>query len=182
MMKLAKNIFSRIQLSLFLLVCMSGVFFLLARQVRQSVDIRRNLASKASDFLDERSAGQGSAILFSSRIADMNRINDFFIAGGEPIPFVENLERIATTTGVHVTFSVDEPQSADRNLLFRVTVAGSEKNVLRYLEILEHLPYLAHMEDVTFQRASSGSTGAGSGTGKSSANANAMVKIRVQTR
>ncbi len=175
-----KNIFFGIAVPASALIAAAGIFFLLAVQVRSGADVRRDLVSKISDRIDERAVGNSSAALFSVRSADIERVRSFFINRDQPVAFVENLERAAATGGVIVTFNLDEAGSGPHDLLFRLTIGGSQESVIRYLELLEVAPYLAHIEEVTFQKAAPGSAGGFGSLGHGS-DARARVTIRVQT-
>ena len=178
-----KNIFFGIAVPASAFIAAAGIFILLAAQVRSGADVQRDLASKIRDRIDERAVGHSSAALFSSRSADIERVKSFFINRGQPVAFVENLERAAATSGVIVTFDLDEVSSGPHDLLFRLTIGGSQESVIRYLELLETAPYMARIEEVTFEKAAPGSTGGAvrSGVLEHGSDARARVTIRVQT-
>ena len=178
-----KNIFFGIAMPVSALMAAAGIFLLLAGRVWSDADVRRDFASKINDRMNERVIGNRSAALFSSRSADIERIRSFFINRDQPVAFVENLERAATKSGAIVTFDLDEANSTPHDLLFRLTVGGSQESVIRYLELLETMPYLMHGEEITFEKAAPGNAGGTVGFGPLGrpSDARALVTIRVQT-
>ena len=80
-----------------------------------------------------------------------NLLSNFFINYREPVEFIETLEDLAKKTGVILAIDLALGVPGANELPLRLNIEGSEKNVLRYLRLLELLPNQILVEDIGFQ-------------------------------
>lgn len=81
----------------------------------------------------------------------------------DTIELLSTLDNVAAGQGVELTTnSLTENEGTGRfgELTLVYTVSGSEKAVMRMLEIFEHLPYHGHITSVSVRRSTSAGTGA----------------------
>ena len=91
----------------------------------------------------------------------------------QPIDFIETIESLASTTQNEILLGFDEKSPDPQYLLFRITLTGSESNLLKYFSLIELLPYEIRVDDINFQR------GAGEHTEKSATD-QLILSIRVR--
>lgn len=99
-------------------------------------------------------AGEMQA-LFKNRTGDLEKIRSFLISKDRPVVFIESLEELARKTRNRIAINFDEGKSKDQNLFFRLTLEGGEENVLKYLQLLELMPYKLKVEEVSIQKLTS---------------------------
>lgn len=86
-----------------------------------------------------------------NRSTDIENINNFFVDPSSPVTFIEELESLAKATKNIIALEIRDSQK--RNILvFGVTLEGSESSVLKFLRLLEVLPYGIEVEDMSYQK------------------------------
>lgn len=150
-----------------------GVFILLVRSVTGEAERREAIIARIEELAGERAGVRAVSLLSGKRAADLERIKKFFVSRSEPVAFVETLETVAKDTGNRITFAVDEGAHAGANLVLRATLAGTQGSMMRFVRALEHVPYLVHVQEISFQRVAADKSG-GSG-------ARMIVTIRART-
>lgn len=127
-------------------------FWRMNHRVRQSDLALAEIQSRIDASAEERRGVRSLEEILKKRRADLDRINAFFVPRERPIAFIEQVERLATSTGNSIAIDVDESRSDKEALAFRFTVEGGEENMLRYLRLLETMPYKIEMEEMIFQK------------------------------
>lgn len=150
-----KTIFKNLIVTIFfssLFVLLSGwVFVWLVLQV-WSVSFDIQVAkSKAAALELERKEVRSMNMLFEERREAIERFSKFFVNYREPVEFIETLEDLARKTGNILSIDLALGSPGLKELPLRLNIEGSEKNVLRYLKLLELLPYQILVEDIGFQ-------------------------------
>jgi len=100
----------------------------------------------------ERKSSRLDSTLLETRAEDLKRINNFLIDRENPLPFIEAVEMLAKNTQNRLSLDFAETESKQEGIAFRLTTEGSEPNVLRFLSLLEVMPYDIEIRDVIFQR------------------------------
>lgn len=150
-----------------------GVFAWLAQSVAREVGRREAIVARIAELAGERAGVRAVSLLSEERAADLERIRKFYVSRSEPVAFVEALEAAAKNTGNRITLAVDDGAHAGANLVFRATLDGTQGSVIRFVRALEHLPYLVHAQEISFQHVVGDKSG-GSG-------ARMIVIIRART-
>jgi len=148
-----------------------GVFVWLAQSVAGEVERRKATAARIADLAGERAGVRAVSLVADMRAADLERIKGFFVSRSEPVAFVETLEAVAKNTGNRITLTVDEGANPGANLVFRATLDGTQGSVIRFVRALEYLPYLVHVQEISFQHVAA----------DKSAGARMLVVIRART-
>lgn len=133
---------------------LAGAFFWMARSVRQGVIARQAIAQDIADSVHDRETARSAASLVRARAGDLNRIRNFFVDREHPVAFVEALERVAMNTDTTLVLDVDEGSSAKDTLLFRLTVEGDRAGVIRYVRVLEAMPYVMQVDEMLLEKVS----------------------------
>ncbi len=138
-------------------------FWRVTRAVRRSDFVLGEIQSKIDGLVDERRRAQVLEAVLEKRKRDLGRITEFFVDRERPIAFIEAVERAAAATGNTIAIDVDEGAGGGQVLLFRFTAEGTEANLLRYVRLLETLPYKLEIGEITYQKIpSDSSSGPGS--------------------
>lgn len=107
--------------------------------------------SRAAALEMKRKEARAMSTLFEERREAIERFSKFFVNYREPAEFIETLEDLARKTGVILSIDLALGAPGVNELPLRLNIEGSEKNVLRYLKLLELLPYKILVEDIGFQ-------------------------------
>lgn len=128
------------------------IFWRVGLGVWQADFILGEIQSKIDGLSEERRRARALEEVLVSRKDDLARVNGFFVDRERPIAFIESMERAAARTQNSIAIDVDERTGEERTLSFRVTAEGDEANLLKYVRLLETLPYKIETEEVVFQR------------------------------
>lgn len=120
----------------------------------------------AAFYFVKKEVGQSSLILEQSAQADMRRanlqtfkktleesadkraeLNALFLTPEDVIDFIGNIEGWGTTIGVKTTLSGLKEEGGER-LSFSVQAEGTFEKVMNFIELLENIPYDAHIDNV----------------------------------
>lgn len=85
----------------------------------------------------------------------VERLNAFLADRERPIAFIEAVEELADETGNSVSLDLIGPETAKDALSFRLTVDGELPRLIRYLALLENMPYGIGLEEISYQRIAS---------------------------
>ncbi len=146
---------------------------------------RMSLSKVKSDIAssgEDRKAVRAADLIFAERKDDLARIEKFFIDSKQPVDFIESLENLARATRNQITLSVDSGIREQRMLAFRLSLDGSKENLLRYLALLELLPYEIHVDEISLQRAEGFEAGAAVGQSGTSPAHRLSLLFRVKTK
>lgn len=115
--------------------------------------------------------------LVNRRPHDFERIVKYFVDPANPIVFIETLERLAKQTQNHIKLDVGSATVSEGELIFNVLAGGTKESVLKYLRLVELLPYELRVENFEF-----GSSGAQNQAGTNAApRAEIQATLRVNT-
>lgn len=117
------------------------------------------IESKILSIEKERGSAKKSLAILKERQGDLARIESVFIKKAGAVDFVEELEILAKRTNNSFVIDLDETKSREENkLIFRMAVDGTLNSVLKYLKLLELLPYKIEIENLTLQKTDSEKT------------------------
>lgn len=137
--------------AVFLLSVSAGGFAFAARSVARGSAARSAIAARINDLARERAAASAGSSRSRERSADLERIKNFFVRRSQPVAFVEQVEATAKHTGNIATLDADDQSGAGDGLVFRITLEGTRKTVVRFVRALDSMPYLARVEEMNFQ-------------------------------
>lgn len=109
------------------------------------------IESKISVLEDNRTAAKRATKIFQQEEHTIQRINKFFVDPKNPVSFIEELELLATDTRNKISLNIDEQKSTSDSLIFHLTLDGDTESVVRYLTLLELLPYEIIVSDIGYQ-------------------------------
>lgn len=124
----------------------------MSHRVIQSDLALAEIQSRIGASAEERRGVRSLEEILKKRQPDLDRISAFFVPRERPIAFIEQVERLAASTGNSIAIDVDDGRSNEEALVLRFTVEGGEKNMLRYVRLLEAMPYKIEMEEMIFQK------------------------------
>ena len=126
-------------------------FGFLTTRVERAEEALAAIAVDIADLeLERRAAAQFSA-LEKTRGPDIERISNFSVTRDRPIRLLEDVERAAADASTTISVAVDEDAGSQAALVFRISSAGSEENVSRFLRLIEFLPYDIAIRAVALQ-------------------------------
>lgn len=161
-------------IALLLVLVAVFIYLELFNYVKNSRTNLEAIDAKTVSLEKERKAVRIEAALLMERTANLKHIREFFVSRETPLPFIEALETLAKNTRNRVALDFAEEASSNDTLAFRLTIEGSKSDVLRYLSLLEAMPYDVEIKDITFQKNPSQS--------KDVAASRTILLIRVKTR
>lgn len=85
----------------------------------------------------------------SRRRDDIGRINKFFIEKDRPLDFIEAIESLGRIT--HSTLAIDAGGVSKESdyFIFRLAIDGDQENTLKFLSLLERMPYTIRISSLT---------------------------------
>lgn len=139
-----------------LLTLVGGVsgLWLLSRSVTRTQDSIQRIRSEILMLEEERKFARVVQSFLDKRGDDIAGLDKIFIDRERPVEFIETLENLARTTGNRLTIEFNEGVSTKTILSFRLTIEGAESSTKKYLELLELLPYIIKIENLSFQKYS----------------------------
>ncbi len=140
-------------LALLLALTSAWIFWRLSAGARSGVAMLRETEVRIGEFEEKRKAARLFEALLEERKEDFERISRFSPNRERPVELIEELEQLAKDTQNSISIDVDEGRSnIGQNLVFRLTVEGSETSSRNYLKLLLLLPYEIKVEDLVFQQ------------------------------
>lgn len=125
-------------------------FAAVRRDARVLAEVRRELSRR-----EER---QQAVIAASRTLAGLERERSLIAASfadpGEPLVFVETIERLAERFGARAELQLAGNES--RADAYDITVVGPFRGVFSFLERLESLPYLVELDEVDLRGGGAG--------------------------
>lgn len=150
-----RKLFLMIGVSLAVLAFWGWILAGLLQQVKNTSITLYGLEEKVADLEARRKAAGDIQILLQDRAKDLAKINNFSVSKERPVVFIEELEDVAKKTKNRVAIDFDEARSKGKNIFFRLAIDGNENSVLRYLKLLEFMPYKIKVEEASLQRLTS---------------------------
>jgi|GEM_PF-3404987 hypothetical protein len=135
-------------------------------------DLQERLVSLAQD----RVRADAAAALRGRRGDDIARVLGFFVERARPVVFLQSLENLGRITRTTVTIDVDDDGVAAGYMGFRVIVEGEGRDTARYLRLLEHLPYVMTIAEISDEKALS------DGSAQTGPPDRLAVRLRVRAR
>ena len=89
----------------------------------------------------ENDAIRNFQMIRSSHAADIKRIRAFFIEKDQPLDFIETIESLGRSTHTKLTLDALPTTNKTTSLTFRIVAEGNEKDVFRFLSLVELAPY-----------------------------------------
>lgn len=93
--------------------------------------------------------------ILEDRSDDIEHIEKLFVDRERPVELIERLENIATSTRVVLLIDLGAQSSDEEFLDLRLTLEGSNQGLLKYLSLLELLPYEIKIGEIAFQQSGS---------------------------
>lgn len=157
-------------------------FWRVFSDVRDAAGDLSLIESRIADLENDHRTALAVSEVLKEKSSDLERIGRFLIDRERPVGFIEDLERLAEFTGNKVAIDVvsSEKGRSPDILNFRLTIEGEEKDVFRYLRLLELAPYEISVEDFAYQKIAPSVTPAKSA--KSVSDARFIILIGVKTK
>jgi hypothetical protein len=132
---------------------LSWFFWRASLDVLSSVDTLFFIESRIATLENDRKIVLASADTLARHAPDLEIIGLFLIDRERPVEFIESLENLAKSTGSEIAIDVVplEKGTLLDVLRFRLTVEGERGKVLKYLKLLEFMPYEISVEDLAYQ-------------------------------
>lgn len=127
-------------------------FITLSAGVERSRSGIRDLQVEIQQQETEERFARLAAQMFRERSRDLSRLDEIFISRARPIAFLERLEEMARATRNKLVVNVTEPGLEEMELTFRLTVDGTLASIRQYLKLVETLPHLLRVDDLSIQR------------------------------
>lgn len=129
------------------------IFGGLSASARNGITMLQEIESRIAILEGERKAARLFDSFSEERQEELGRIRRFFPNRERPVELIEELEKLARDTKNSISIDVDEGKSKiGKDLVFRLTVEGSQKSPRDYLKLLLLLPYEIRVEDMVFQK------------------------------
>lgn len=109
------------------------------------------IESKISTMEDNRAAAKRAIGTIREDASALQRISKFFIDRENPVSFIEELETLARDTHNTISLNINEQKSTSDSFVFHLTLDGDTSSVMRYLTLLELLPYEIIVQDIGYQ-------------------------------
>lgn len=174
-----KNFITTLALCLVSVGAGVGAFVFATMKISAGIDARAVIIPEIYRLSEERVLGRGVGSLLTTRQDDLSRIQGFFADRARPLAFVESMQQAAKATGNFAEFAVSEKGGSNTDLLFRASIEGTEKSVMRYVRAIESLPYIVFIEEASFEKIAPGSRRPRAGF--STAEVRLSIAIRVKT-
>lgn len=133
--------------------CLWG-FWVVANGVLRDDAVRADIVARLDALAADRAHAQAVSALRALRQEDSARVATFFIDRTRPIQFLQALESVGRVTGAAVAIDVNDAGSDATHLGFRVIIEGGRQDMVRFLRILERLPYLITVTEINEERKS----------------------------
>lgn len=135
-----------------LAVAAAGAGFLRLFAAVEGFKVKRTAFLKEALLLEEkrRAIRVSSQILDENRVI-LNRLTAFLVNKERPLAFIEALEELAVSADTAISLDLVEPQETADALTFRLTVEGTAPRMLRYIALLENMPYIVIFEEFSYQ-------------------------------
>jgi hypothetical protein len=85
--------------------------------------------------------------IVEERQRDFERINSYFVDSDRPITFIETLEDLARRTENSITLDTGTSIGREETLAFNIMIEGTQESTLRYIKLVELLPYELTIEN-----------------------------------
>lgn len=142
--------------------------------------IRLEIAQINSDSAalgTEREHALVFARLAGERPQNFERIAGYAVDPENPVAFIETLEGLAKKTNNQIKLDVGAATISEGELPFNISIEGAKNDVLKYLKLVELLPYELRIESFEFTaREASNQPKAGAGS-----RAELRIALRVKT-
>lgn len=147
---------SAILLNVVILVVL-GLIFYEVRHKNQQISSVQNEISFESKKIDRLKNLQ---TLVETTSGDRELLDHYFLSKDNLVEFISLVEQLAKDAGVKVGLdNVGEEESENSqylNLRMNISTSGSWSDVLRYIAMLENLPYVVKLDNFILQRSLDG--------------------------
>lgn len=133
-------------------ICGWGWWWFCARVLADDA-ARSGIRQKIERLAASRASAHAFAEFRDARQEDLSRIGAFFSDRSRPIALLQALEALGRATGNQIMIDIDDASSDDKYLAFRVSIEGSEQSILRYVRLLEHIPYQTKITAMNYERS-----------------------------
>jgi hypothetical protein len=135
-------------------VLLLGIGFVQLVQYIGVYDVEINDGTAKLEAINaERTSTRELAMLLNERSDDMARIKGIFVDPERPIRFIESVEALGVTTQCEVLLNIVGVDTTTHEMRFHFDVSGSEQDLFRFLELLDLMPYVMHVERVEVELA-----------------------------
>jgi hypothetical protein len=132
-----------------------GVFWFLFVSLGRLEETQEFHLGEAARLEEKRKNIRGTLQILKSNPVGADRLNAFLVNRERPLAFIEGVEQLAKYTGNSVSIDLIESQATKDALAFRLTVEGELPRLIRYLALLENMPYGVSFEEFSYQRTAS---------------------------
>lgn len=169
-------------ISLVVSIALAWAFFYLASGVIGARSSAETVMQRIAKVEAEIAQANTFKSILEDRGDDIAHIEKLFVDRERPIELIERLESAATSTRVVLSIDLGAQSSNEEFLDLRLTLEGSDQGLLKYLSLLELLPYEIKIEEITFQRSGNEQSRA-AGSGPAGArNSRLLLSIGVRTQ
>ena len=140
-------------ISLAVMAILAWTFFYLAYGVinaRSSAGIIMERIAKVEAEIAQARTFKG---ILKDRGDDIAYIEKLFVDRERPVELIERLESTASSTRAALLIDLDARSADEEFLALRLTLEGSNQSILKYLSLLELLPYEIKIDEIAFQRS-----------------------------
>ncbi|MBI2053396.1 MAG: hypothetical protein HYT41_01460 [Candidatus Sungbacteria bacterium] len=152
-------------------------FWRMARSILAGGAVAQELHAKIDGFERNRIEAKDVEKVLTERAADYMSVREFYVDAKQPVTFLKDLEAIARATGTKLAIDLEGVGSDAQHLLLRLSLEGSEKQLLSYVRLLERMPYYLEITEVSYQNLA-----AEPGWRQGESSGRFVVSIRVRTR
>lgn len=139
-----------------------GVYFLLFGQIQKERDKVLSLRRELAVIEKKQKNIQSLERLLDETEEQKRDVENIFVDDKTVVRFIEELERLAEITGAVLEIKDASLPRTDEDLgpTFSMEIEGSFKNIFRYLELLENVPFQVEFNEIRFVKPG-GAGGAG---------------------
>lgn len=137
---------------IFAVAAQAALYWQFYSKVREERERLSMIEADIRSSESERAAARKIDEVVSSHEDEIRRIEKFFVDPERPVDFIESLENLARKTRNQVALSVESSPKDQHIFSFRVSADGKEEELVKYLRLLELLPYEIQVDEISLQR------------------------------
>lgn len=137
-----------IAVSFFLIIASIAGTWFLYREMRAIKTEIQTIRDGIALLEAENGAIRDFQTIRSRRADDIKRINKFFIEKDRPLDFIEAIESLGRTTQTTLAIDAGGMSKESDDFTFRLAIDGEQKNTLKFLSLLEQMPYTVRISSL----------------------------------
>ena len=115
----------------------------------ENFNIRQSIASLEA----ENNSIRDFQAIRTSRQADIERINKFFIEKERPLNFIEAMESLGRSTRIRMSLDAAGQPDKGNSFTFRILAEGERSNIFRLISLIEKMPYYITVNSFSLNQA-----------------------------